>query len=141
MEAIRHRVGITAPQHEVKEKLTTREGLASWWTREVDIDGNVIEFRFATNSVEMEVVEDTESRVVWKCVKGPEEWEDNLIAFDLSRNGEESIVNFTHEWREPVEFMSHCSTKWGYFLVGMKASLEGGEGTPYPGELLISSWG
>ena len=37
--------------------------------------------------------------------------------------------------------MGHCSTKWGYFLLGLKASLEGGEGTPFPGELQISSWG
>jgi len=26
------------------------------------------------------------------------------------------------------------------FLISLKASLEGGEGTPYPGEQPISSW-
>jgi hypothetical protein len=51
------------------------------------------------------------------------------------------VLRFTQTWREPVEFMGHCSTKWGYFLLGLKSSLEGGEGTPYPGDLQISSWG
>jgi hypothetical protein len=55
--------------------------------------------------------------------------------------GEETVVRFAQAWREPVDFTGHCSTKWGYFLLGMKASLEGGKGTPYPGELQISSWG
>jgi hypothetical protein len=33
---------------------------------------------------------------------------------------------FTHaEWREPDEFIHHCSTKWAYFLLGLKAWLEG----------------
>ena len=37
--------------------------------------------------------------------------------------------------------MFHCSTKWAYFLLGLKASLEGGKATPFPGDLQISSWG
>jgi hypothetical protein len=38
-------------------------------------------------------------------------------------------------------FMSHRSTKWAYFLVGLKASIEGDTATPYPEDLRISSWG
>jgi hypothetical protein len=49
---------------------------------------------------------------------------------------------FTHSgWPEPSPFMHHCSTKWGYFLVGLKTSLEGAPATPYPDDLKISSWG
>ena len=51
------------------------------------------------------------------------------------------MLKFTQTWREPVDFMFHCSTKWAYFLLGLKASLEGGKGTPFPGDLQISSWG
>jgi hypothetical protein len=52
------------------------------------------------------------------------------------------VVLFTHAgWREPVEFMHHCSTKWAYFLLGLKAGLEGGPATPYPEDMAISSWG
>jgi uncharacterized protein YndB with AHSA1/START domain len=32
MHDIRHRVGITAPQHRVYQMLSTKEGLAEFWT-------------------------------------------------------------------------------------------------------------
>jgi hypothetical protein len=52
------------------------------------------------------------------------------------------VLLFTHaSWREPVEFMHHCSTKWAYFLLGLKAWLEGGEATPFSDDMNISSWG
>ena len=48
---------------------------------------------------------------------------------------------FRHEgWREPVEFMSHCSTKWATYLVSLKQLLETGTGAPDPRDLLISDW-
>ena len=52
------------------------------------------------------------------------------------------MLLFTNaDWREPVEFMHHCSTKWGYLLVGLKAGLEGGEATPFPDDIALSaSW-
>ena len=37
--------------------------------------------------------------------------------------------------------MHHCSTKWAYFLLGLKSGLEGGAATPYPGDMAISTWG
>ena len=41
METIRHRVGIQAPASEVLAKLTTLDGLATWWTRDVTGDPGV----------------------------------------------------------------------------------------------------
>lgn len=146
MEAIRHRVGITASQDEVAAKLTTLEGLASWWTRDVAGDpteGGHIEFFFGRPEprVVMDVVEANDRRVVWHCSVGPDEWLGGAIGFELEQTGDETVLKFTHEWRESVDFMFHCSTKWAYFLLGLKASLEGGKATPFPGELQISSWG
>ena len=38
---------------------------------------------------------------------------------------------FKHQgWKEPVEFMHHCSTKWGSFLMSLKSLVETGEGAP-----------
>lgn len=34
-----------------------------------------------------------------------------------------------------------CSTKWGYFLLGLKLSLRGSKAAPYPRDAHISSWG
>ncbi len=146
MEEIRHRVGIQAPRDQVLPRLTTTEGLATWWTRDVTGDpgvGGELLFSFGTPepSLVMEVVEATDRRVVWRCVVGPDEWVGGLLTFDLEQNGDETVLKFTQSWREPVDFMFHCSTKWAFFLLGLKASLEGGAGTPFPGELQISSWG
>jgi hypothetical protein len=146
METIRHRVGITAPRQHVLDQLTTIPGLASWWTRDTAGDpteGGTVGFTFGDEyrHVDMQVVRTTDSCVEWVCTAGPDEWVGNPFTFELTENGDETVVHFTNAWREPVEFMGHCTTKWGYFLLGLKASLEGGKATPFPGELQISSWG
>jgi Activator of Hsp90 ATPase homolog 1-like protein len=146
MELIRHRVGIEAPQAQVLAKLSTTEGLATWWTRDAAGDaglGGELRFFFGAPEprVVMKVVEATDRRVVWRVTAGPDEWVDGTVTFDLEQSEDETVLQFTQSWREPVDFMSHCSTKWAYFLLGLKASLEGGKGTPWPGDLQISSWG
>jgi hypothetical protein len=91
----------------------------------------------------MEVVDlDPTHHIGWRCVQGPEEWAGTHLTFDLKPGDGETVLLFTHaDWREPVEFMYHCSTDWAYFLLGLKAWLEGGEATPYPDNMKISSWG
>ena len=54
---------------------------------------------------------------------------------------EYSIVLFKHEdWKEPVEFMHHCSTKWAIFLMSLKSLLETGAGAPSPNDVKIDNW-
>jgi hypothetical protein len=51
---------------------------------------------------------------------------------------DQTFVPFSHAgWREPVEFMHHCSTKWGTFLLSLKNWLERGEGRPHPYDVKI----
>ena len=144
---IRHRIGINAPQGQVHQALATTEGIASWWTRHVEGDasqGSKLSFYFGQPepSAVAEVVEVAPDRIVWRCIAGPDEWVDTTLTFELSHQDGETVVLFTHAgWREAVPFEAHCSTKWAFFLLGLKALLEGGEATPFPGELKISSWG
>lgn len=149
MVDIRHRVGITASPQQVYEALTTKEGLSGWWTRDVrgeEHEGGKLEFYFGgpEAAAEMEVVELVpDHRVVWRCVQGPGEWLDTALTFELKSSGgeaDETVVLFTHaDWREPVEFMHHCSTRWAQFLIGLKAGLEEGQATPFPEDKPISS--
>ncbi len=148
MAEIRHRVGIAAPQGRVYETLTTLDGLSQWWTRQLDGDpavGGRLSFFFGgpEPAVVMEVTEAAPAdRVAWRCVVGPDDWVGTTIAFELASSENETVLLFDHAgWREPTEMQAHCSTKWALFLLGLKASLEGGRATPYPGELQISSWG
>jgi uncharacterized protein YndB with AHSA1/START domain len=146
---IRHRVGIAAPQDRVFAAIATRDGLAGWWTRTVEGTperGGRMRFYFGRPDpgAVMEIVGlEAPDLVVWRCVDaGPKEWIGTTVTFDLRQVDGETVVLFTHaDWREPVEFMHHCSTKWGYFLLGLKAGLEGSLATPYPDDTPISSWG
>jgi len=80
-------------------------------------------------------------RVAWRVADGPEEWIGTTIQFDLRQDGDYSIVLFAHRgWREPVEFMHHCSTKWASFLLSLKSLVETGKGAPAPRDVQVSDW-
>ena len=125
------------------------EGLSQWWTNDVEGDARVggeLAFFFGgpDRVAKMEVVESSRpSRVVWRGAPGgPDEWVDTTFTFELRAEGDETVVLFTNAgWREPVEFMHHCSTAWAYYLLSLKHGLEGGKATPFPRNELVSSWG
>lgn len=147
MPDILHRVGIRSPLPEVWGALTRPEGLAGWWTTDTRGEsrrGGHLEFRFPEHQAQFEmqiVALEPNREIVWEVVGGPEEWLGTKIRYELRREGDYSIVLFRHEgWREPVEFMHHCSTKWGVFLLSLKSLLESGEGEPYPRDRKIDDW-
>ena len=147
---ILHRVGIKASPDEVYKALTTREGLAGWWTRNTQAEskvGGALRFRFSADGKEiggfdMKVLElRPGKRVLWQVVDGPQEWIGTKISWDLKQDGEYTIVLFQHQdWKEPVEFMSHCSTKWAIFLMSLKSLVETGKGAPSPDDVKIDDW-
>lgn len=144
MVDILHRVGIKASPHDVYNALTTLDGLSAWWTNDTTGEtgiGGVIHFQFGDRGFfDMKVLErDPGKRVVWEVVKGPKEWIGTKVIWDLKLQGEGTTILFKQQgWREPVEFMHHCSTKWATFLMSLKAMLESGAGTPFPNDVLIS---
>jgi len=63
------------------------------------------------------------------------------VTWDLREEDDYTIVLFAHEgWREPVEFMYHCSTKWAVYLLSLKSLLETGAGAPHPRDVRVDSW-
>jgi uncharacterized protein YndB with AHSA1/START domain len=146
MVDILHRVGIKSSSPEdVYAALATIEGLSGWWTTDTqgktDV-GGVIEFRFVPGGIDMKVRGlEPGRRVTWEVVGGPEEWIGTTVTFDLKQEDDFTIVLFKHEgWKEEVEFMYHCSTKWGSFLLSLKSLLETGTGAPAPQDVQISNW-
>ena len=147
MVDILHRVGVAGATPEaVYRALTTVDGLAAWWTEDTKGDGDVgevLQFRFPpVGGFDMEVVElRPAERVTWRVVDGPEEWIGTTVEWDLCRSGDWKIVLFAHRgWREPVEFMHHCGTKWATFLMSLKSLVETGAGAPAPRDQEISDW-
>lgn len=147
MANILHRVGIKTPSiDKVYAALTTQQGLAGWWTNDTKGEGNktgnVIEFRFGAGGFDIRVAElQAPGRVVWELANGPEEWMGTSIRFDLQQDGDYVILLFKHlNWKEEVEFMHHCSTKWAVFLLSLKALIETGKGNPDPTDVKIDNW-
>ena len=145
MVDILHRVGIKSSPDDTYKALTTPEGLARWWTNNTQGEskvGEVLQFRFGAGGFDMKVLElDRAGRVLWQVVDGPKEWIGTKVSFDLKKDGDFTIVLFKHQgWKEPVEFMHHCSTKWAVFLMSLKSLLETGRGSPDPNDVKIDNW-
>lgn len=147
MVDILHRVGIQSPPASIYNALATREGLANWWTNDTQGDskvGGVVKFRFGERGfIDMKVLElKPAQRVVWEVVGGPQDWIGTEVHWDIKPEGDNTAILFKHQgWREPVEFMHHCSTKWGVFLMGLKSMVETGKGDPWPNDVHISNNG
>jgi uncharacterized protein YndB with AHSA1/START domain len=148
MVDILHRIAAKGVEaNETYDALTTLEGLSRWWTENTtgttDVGGRIA-FKFENGDFEMEVAElEPGARVLWEVVGGSApEWIGTKIHWDLRQEDDYTVVLFKHEgWAEPIEFMHHCSTKWGSFLVSLKQLLETGQGAPWPHDPHIDNWG
>lgn len=144
MANIVHRVEVRGSAEVAYKRLSTIEGLASWWTQQTTGDsrpGGVIKFRFGERGgFDMKVVElDANKRVLWRVISGPDEWVDTQISFVLKQDGDATAIFFQHrDWKEQSEFMHHCSTKWAMFLISLKSLIETGRGAAYPNDVHIT---
>ena len=143
MPDIRHRVVMSATLDRVYSAIATKEGLSDWWTRDgvrgESTEGSTVEFYFGQPepAAVMEVTRlDTDRQVNWSCVGGADEWVGTKLSFTLTPKDDETVVLFTHaDWRDPSDFMAHCSARWAYFLLSLKSLVETGKGTPSPEDL------
>jgi uncharacterized protein YndB with AHSA1/START domain len=146
-----HRIGIKAPATKVYEALATTQGVGGWWTRDTTGTakaGGKVNVRFRHKDgreigqmgFEMtRLVPDQE--VHWRILDGPPEWVGTDVTFQLTRDGDMTILLFGHRnWKEPVEFMAHCSMKWAVFLMSLRELVETGKGRPAPEDLKIDNW-
>ena len=138
MPDILHRVGIKASSKKVYETLTTIQGNRHWWVSDCKgnaKNGGTIDFGF----VKVKVVEAKPGKLVrWKVIRGPKEWMGTEIIFQLVWKMGQTFVIFKHAgWKEPVEFMHHCSTKWAIFLMSLRDWVERGESHAHPYDVKI----
>jgi uncharacterized protein YndB with AHSA1/START domain len=151
MADIIHRVGIKAPIAKVYEAVATVDGVAGWWTKQTTGSarrGEEMDVRFLRPtgeeiggmSFEVTALEPNK-KVQWRFKAGPEEWIGTDATFDLYQDGDYTILLFGHRgWREPVEFMAHCSMKWATFMLSLRELVETGRGKPSPNDFKIDNW-
>ena len=101
------------------------------------VDGDVEIGGFDIKVLELQ----PDRQVLWQVVGGPDEWIGTRISWDIRQEGDYAIVMFRHlDWREPVEFMHHCSTKWASDHNSLKHAVETGAGRPFPNDVRLSAW-
>jgi uncharacterized protein YndB with AHSA1/START domain len=143
MAEIKHRVGISGSAQEIYQLLTTDAGLSKWWTTDTHGaggPGSVIAFRFGAGGPDFEVLELVPDRkVVWRhSGEMPAAWMGSEISFLLEETEKQTVVNFRHyNWQHSDDFLAHCSTKWGIFMMSIKSCIETGRGQPYPDDVHI----
>jgi uncharacterized protein YndB with AHSA1/START domain len=151
MVDIIHRIGIKAPVSKVYSAVSSVAGVAGWWTRETTgnakLGGSVeVVFRSKTGdelgNMKIELLQLTPGEeVVWRFTSGPPEWIGTRVTFNLSQQGDHTIVIFGHrDWHDAVEFTAHCSMKWATFLLSLRRLVETGSGQPAPDDLKIDNW-
>ena len=133
--SIEREIHVDATPAVVYEVISTPEHLRGWWPDEAELEP-------MPGGFDMKVQDSQPAEcVLWEVVDGPQEWIGTRVRFDLEQVDEFTIVLFRHEgWREPVEFMYHCSTKWATFLMSLKHLVETGSGEPAPNDVQISNW-
>lgn len=149
MVDIIHRIGIKAPASKVYEAVATAQGVAGWWTRDTTgAAGGRVNVRFLHKDgneigqmdFQMTLLE-PDREVHWRILAGPPEWLGTDVTFELTQEGDMTVVTFGHRnWKEPVEFMAHCSMKWAVFLLSLRELVETGTGRPAPDDLKIDNW-
>lgn len=151
MVDIIHRIGIRAPISKVYAALSTVEGVAGWWTKDTTGEsksGGTIKVLFRSptgdemGKMGFDVLKlNPDKEVHWRCKSGQEEWIGTDVTFNLSQDGDYTIVLFGHKnWHEATEGMAHCSMKWATFLLSLRQLIETGKGKPSPDDLKIDNW-
>lgn len=109
MAEIHHRLRVHAPVQDVFRALTTDDALGAW--------------RSSLAVRVLDRIEDT--RMAWRCEDGPPDWVGTVIAFELLREADDTIVRFRHaRFREANDAMAECSTAWARTLMQMKSWVE-----------------
>lgn len=137
MHVIFHFLVVNTKTETVLRAVSTIEGVSEWWTESVTgncYEGGTFSVGFAHGfSFEMEVINITQTETAWKCKKGPEQWINTTIVFQVQSNNDGTTsVKFTHSgWKQMEDFFGECNFQWALFLKSLRLYCETGKGLPF----------
>lgn len=137
-------ISINTLADKVYTALTTKEGISSWWAKDIEFEESRFTVRFneKTDYAVLQIAKNIPvKKVAWRCseqyfkIEGSDktnEWVGTVIWFDLFENPDKTTtLNFFHEGLvEDLDCYKSCETGWGYFLESLKKYVESGIGTP-----------
>ena len=137
MPDIKHYLVVDTPNDKVYDAVTTKEGIAGWWTKDVNINpevDSIANFNFGEFKNEMRITNLEKNKLVeWHCIKGDKEWIDTTFKFIINKKEGKTHLKFEHnKWNDYTEFFAMCNYNWGWYLTSLKNYCEKGKGTPYP---------
>ena len=138
MAELRHQILIKAAPVKVYAAIATQAGLAGWWTADSKTEdkvGGKAEFGFdKRGTVFLMKIDKLEAarQVVWSCYGGPPEWDGTTLTWDLSPEGEDTTLRFTHgNWKSANDYYAMCNSTWGELVYRLKDYVEGKNPGPH----------
>jgi uncharacterized protein YndB with AHSA1/START domain len=141
MPNIRHLIAINASAGTVYSAVTTRAGLAAWWTNDVEdksASGDALRLHFGPGYFKDLQSKQTlaNQRAVWKVVDGDPQWLKTELVFDIRHDAKGTRLFFEHNgWKDYTDLFSQCSYDWSVYLRSLKSYCETGMGKPFPDQL------
>jgi len=128
---------VGAPATAVVEALDTQQGIAGWWTGDVDFPGGegstmTLGFPAAPKPFHLRVDGVDDQRVRWTSIGDfPPHWSDTTITWTLTPSDGATLVHFNHDgWANDEGQFPTAAMTWGQLMTSLKQYVETGEGTP-----------
>lgn len=114
---------VAADPAKIVAALTSRDGIAGWWTDDVELEGGVgatmrLGFPVAPKRFELTIDEASPQRVVWRSVgEFPPHWVDTTVTWTLTRAEGATKVHFNHDgWESDEGLLPHAAYTWALLL-------------------------
>ena len=130
---------IEAEPDRIAKALDSAQGIAGWWTTDVNFDGGEgavmrLGFPVAPQPFELRVDEVSDQRVRWSSVgEFPPHWVGTEVVWTLdpSEDGRGTTVHFAHDgWASDEGPLPNAAMTWGMLMTSLKRYVETGTGTP-----------
>lgn len=130
---------IDAPARRIVEALDSQDGIAGWWTADVDFPGGTgttmkLGFPIAPMPFELRVDESGPDRVAWTSVgEFPPHWAGTRIVWTLAPKaaGDGTLLHFNHDnWATDEGPFASSALTWGRLMDRLKTYVESGVSAP-----------
>lgn len=137
--AIRMQIEVDAAPEQVTEAITTREGVASWWSTGVSGEPGTAGGRFEVSfpdvpqPFELDVDRD-EGEMAWRVGGFPPWWADTTIRWTVQpgADGEGTLLGFRHDgFDQESDIVPIITPAWADILARLRRYAEAGASDPF----------
>jgi uncharacterized protein YndB with AHSA1/START domain len=131
-----HSIDIETTPERLYDAVTTRKGIAGWWTPDVKAEpkvGAINELGFMGMILKFRVDRlEPVRHISWSGLQVPPLWEQTRVHFDITPDGDMVLLKFTHAgFTSTGGDFGLTSYSWAQYVRSIKLLLESGEGEPF----------